>query len=62
MDRRASILDDFGEEIVRIVWPVSICMFLVVSLVSVLNDNSSSASITSVATLIYNEQSSDSDW
>ncbi|GLJ11239.1 hypothetical protein SUGI_0148220 [Cryptomeria japonica] len=63
MDRKASILDGFGEEIVRIVSPVSICMFMVVVLVSVLNDNSSSsASITSVATLVYNEQSSDSDW
>lgn len=62
MDRR-SILDGLGEEIVRIVSPVSICMLLVVILVSLLNSSSSSSSsITTIATLIYDEQSSDSDW
>lgn len=62
MDRR-SILDGLGEEIVRIVSPVSICMLLVVILVSILNSSSSSSSsITTIATLIYDEQSSDSDW
>lgn len=64
MDRR-SILDGLGEEIVRIVCPVSICMLLVVILVSILNSSSSSSSsssITTIATLIYDEQSSDSDW
>lgn len=63
MDRsRSSILDGLGEEIVRIVFPVSVCMLMVVLLVSLLNDPSSSAVASSIATLIYNEQSSDSDW
>eukprot|EP01018_Ginkgo_biloba_P013809 Gb_33523 [translate_table: standard] len=59
-----SILDGLGEEITRIISPVSICMLLVVLLVSLLNDSSSSASssITTIATLIYSEQSSDSGW
>lgn len=62
MDRR-SILDGLGEEIVRIVSPVSICMLLVVILVSLLNgSSSSSSSVTTIATLMYDEQSSDSDW
>lgn len=56
-------MDGLGEEIVRIVSPVSICMLLVVILVSLLNSSSSSSSsITTIATLIYDEQSSDSDW
>ncbi|KAK6920992.1 Peptidase A22A, presenilin [Dillenia turbinata] len=61
--RPTSLLDSLGEEIIRIVTPVSICMFLVVVLVSVLNeDSSNSASVSSIATIAYNESSSDSDW
>ncbi|XP_028763576.1 presenilin-like protein At2g29900 [Neltuma alba] len=62
--RRASVIDFLGEEIVRIIAPVSICMLLVVLLVSVLNTstNSSSASISSVATIAYSETGSDSFW
>uniref|UniRef100_A0A0D6R6S5 Presenilin n=1 Tax=Araucaria cunninghamii TaxID=56994 RepID=A0A0D6R6S5_ARACU len=62
--KNRSILDGLGEEIVRIVSPVSVCMLLVVVLVSILNNSSSStsSSITTIATLIYNEKSSDSDW
>lgn len=58
-----SIIESLGEEIVRIITPVSICMFLVVILVSILNNSeSSSASITTVATIAYTEDSSDSFW
>ncbi|XP_052179382.1 presenilin-like protein At2g29900 [Diospyros lotus] len=62
-----SILDSLGEEIIRIVTPVSICMFLVVILVTVLTNGSSSSaslssSITTMATIAYTEESSDSIW
>lgn len=62
--RPTSILESLGEEIVRIVAPVSICMFLVVILVSVLNSSSSSsaAAVGSIATIAYNESTSDSSW
>lgn len=58
-----SIIESLGEEIVRIITPVSICMFLVVILVSILNNSeSSSASITTIATIAYTEDYSDSFW
>ncbi|PHT47639.1 Presenilin-like protein [Capsicum baccatum] len=59
-----SVLDSLGEEIVRIITPVSICMLLVVILVTVLNNDtdSSNPSFTSIATVAYNESSSDSNW
>ncbi|KAF7806262.1 presenilin-like protein [Senna tora] len=61
--RPTSVLDSLGEEIVRIVAPVSLCMFLVVILVSILNSNSSSSpTISSIATIAYSEASSDSSW
>ncbi|KAM6569497.1 hypothetical protein CsatB_017482 [Cannabis sativa] len=61
--RPTNILDSLGEEIVRIVTPVSICMFMVVILVSVLSsDTSSSASFSTMATMAYTEASSDSSW
>ncbi|KAK4252520.1 hypothetical protein QN277_014511 [Acacia crassicarpa] len=63
--RRTTVIDFVGEEIVRIIAPVSICMVLVVFLVSILNtstNSSSSASISSVATTAYSETSSDSFW
>ncbi|XP_059444617.1 presenilin-like protein At2g29900 [Corylus avellana] len=63
--RPRSILESLGEEIIRIITPVSICMFMVVILVSVLNSNSSSsssASVNSIATIAYTETSSDSSW
>ncbi|XP_044484111.1 presenilin-like protein At2g29900 [Mangifera indica] len=62
--RPATIIDSLGEEIVRIVTPVSICMLLVVILVSVLNSDSSSSSssVTTIATIAYSETSSDSSW
>ncbi|XP_040987577.1 presenilin-like protein At2g29900 [Juglans microcarpa x Juglans regia] len=59
------ILDSLGEEIIRIIAPVSICMFMVVILVSVLESNSSSstsASVNSIATIAYAETGSDSSW
>ncbi|KAK4767931.1 hypothetical protein SAY87_003072 [Trapa incisa] len=60
---RCSLLDSLGEEIVRIVTPVSICMLLVVILVSVLNSSSSSStSVTTIATIAYSETDSDSSW
>ncbi|KAK7330287.1 hypothetical protein VNO77_24477 [Canavalia gladiata] len=59
----SSILDSLGEEIVRIIAPVSICMFLVVILVSILNTNSPfEASVASIATIAYTETTSDSTW
>ncbi|KAK7388868.1 hypothetical protein VNO78_23695 [Psophocarpus tetragonolobus] len=60
----SSILDSLGEEIVRIIAPVSICMFLVVILVSILNTDSSffDESMTSIITMAYNETTSDSTW
>ncbi|KAI4343965.1 hypothetical protein L6164_011249 [Bauhinia variegata] len=60
--RSPTIIDSLGEEIVRIVAPVSICMLLVVILVSILNTNSSSVSTTSIATVAYSETNSDSSW
>ncbi|KAJ4713200.1 Presenilin [Melia azedarach] len=61
--RPRSVLDTLGEEIVRIITPVSICMLLVVILVSILSsDPSSSSSVTSIATIAYSETSSDSSW
>lgn len=61
-----SVLESLGEEIIRIITPVSICMFLVVILVTILNNDSSSASlsssITTIATIAYTEDSSDSIW
>ncbi|XAR65537.1 hypothetical protein NMG60_11009689 [Bertholletia excelsa] len=65
--RPTSILDSLGEEIIRIITPVSICMLLVVILVSILNSDSSnsvllSSSITTIATIAYTEDGSDSIW
>ncbi|KAL9673368.1 hypothetical protein QQ045_029624 [Rhodiola kirilowii] len=60
--RPKGVLDSLGEEIVRIITPVSICMFLVVILVTVLNSSSSTPSVSSVATIAYSESSSDSTW
>ncbi|KAA8542550.1 hypothetical protein F0562_023702 [Nyssa sinensis] len=65
-DRRpTSILGSLGEEIIRIVTPVSICMFMVVILVTILADDSTSSSsppITTIATIAYTEDGSDSFW
>ncbi|CAA0820874.1 Presenilin-like protein [Striga hermonthica] len=66
--RPKTILDTCGEEIVRIITPVSICMLTVVILVSILNGDASSisdgggSSITTMATVVYSENSSDSIW
>ncbi|KAL2479228.1 Presenilin-like protein [Forsythia ovata] len=61
-----SILETLGEELVRIITPVSICMLLVVILVTVLNTHSEGSSIgpsfTTIATIAYSESSSDSIW
>lgn len=64
-ERPSSIIDTLGEELVRIITPVSICMFLVVILVSILNSDSSSSSldsITTIANLAYDESNSDLFW
>ncbi|KAK7265866.1 hypothetical protein RJT34_33490 [Clitoria ternatea] len=59
----SSVLDSLGEEIVRIITPVSICMFLVVILVTILNiDSPFDESVASIATIAYNEKISDSAW
>ncbi|XP_031104563.1 presenilin-like protein At2g29900 [Ipomoea triloba] len=62
--RPTTILDSLGEEIIRIITPVSICMFLVVILVSVLNTDadSSASSFTTIASAAYSESGSDSAW
>ncbi|KAL0442060.1 UNVERIFIED_CONTAM: Presenilin-like protein [Sesamum radiatum] len=63
--RPRSVLETLGEEIIRIVTPVSICMLAVVILVSILNGDSSSRGdlpITTMATIAYSESSSDSTW
>ncbi|KAJ9163523.1 hypothetical protein P3X46_023182 [Hevea brasiliensis] len=64
IQRPKSFLDSLGEEIIRIITPVSICMFIVVILVSILNTDSSSASTTinNIATMAYAETTSDSFW
>lgn len=54
------ILDTVGSEIVGIVTPVSICMFLVVLLVHVLNPHGDQAPVSNIAMMVYNEQPSDS--
>lgn len=63
--RPKTILETCGEEIIRIVTPVSICMLSVVILVSILNGDSSSndgVSFSTMATIAYTENSSDSIW
>ncbi|PWA99836.1 Peptidase A22A, presenilin [Artemisia annua] len=62
--RPTSILNSLGQEIISIITPVSICMFSVVILVSILNSNplNLSSSISTIATVAYNEPTSDSDW
>ncbi|PRQ16338.1 putative presenilin/signal peptide peptidase [Rosa chinensis] len=61
--RPRSILETLGEELVRIITPVSICMLLVVILVSVLSsDSSSTVTVNSIATIAYTETTSDSTW
>ncbi|PKU73243.1 presenilin-like protein At2g29900 [Dendrobium catenatum] len=57
------ILETLGEEILRILYPVSFCMFLVVLLVSALiSPDNSSMSLSSIASIAYSESSSDSFW
>ncbi|XP_062026910.1 presenilin-like protein At2g29900 [Rosa rugosa] len=61
--RPRSILETLGEELVRIITPVSICMLLVVILVSVLSsDSSSTVTVNSIANIAYTETTSDSTW
>eukprot|EP00250_Pteridium_aquilinum_P014436 c21986_g1_i1 orf=113-1591(+) len=57
-----NILDVVGVEIVSIICPVSICMLLVVLLVKELQTEVTDTALTSVASLIYSEDSTDSDW
>ncbi|GAB4860880.1 hypothetical protein Ancab_036040 [Ancistrocladus abbreviatus] len=63
--RPTSLIDTLGEEIIRIIAPVSTCMLLVVLLVAILNSDSSSSSsepVTTIATIAYDWNSSDSFW
>ncbi|PON69696.1 Peptidase A22A, presenilin [Trema orientale] len=62
--RPSTILETLGEELIRIITPVSICMFMVVLLVSILSSDtsSSSANFSTMATMAYSESSSDSSW
>ncbi len=53
----SSILDDLGQEVTGIVAPVSICMFLTVLLVRLLNpDGISNPSAVAIAQTFYKEQ------
>ena len=53
----SSILDDLGQEVTGIVAPVSICMFLTVLLVRILNpDGVSNPSAVAIAQTFYKEQ------
>ena len=54
------ILEVVGGEIVGIVTPVSICMFLVVLLVHILDPHGNDKPISNIAMMVYNEQASDS--
>ncbi|KAB2609459.1 presenilin-like protein [Pyrus ussuriensis x Pyrus communis] len=62
--RPTTVLESLGEELIRIITPVSVCMLLVVLLVTVLIDDASSSSetVTSIATIAYDETVSDSSW
>lgn len=55
-------MDVVGLEIVGIICPVSICMLLVVFLVKELQTEITDTALTSVASLIYSEDSTDSNW
>ncbi|EXC04884.1 Presenilin-like protein [Morus notabilis] len=59
--RPRSVLESLGEEIIRIITPVSICMFMVVILVSILTSDSSTT-VSSIATIAYSETTSDTTW
>lgn len=56
-----SLLDTLGSDIIGVMSPVSICMFLVVLLVSTLFSptSSNSVAVATAATLVYQESSSD---
>lgn len=63
MEPRSSILDTLGLDLLSVISPVSICMFLVVLLISFLSSSSdlaSSAPPITAATLVYLEVPSDS--
>lgn len=65
MEPRSSILDTLGMDLLSVISPVSICMFLVVLLISFLSSSStdlasSSAPPITAATLVYLESPSDS--
>lgn len=55
-------MDVVGVEIVGIICPVSICMLLVVLLVKELQTEVTNSVLNSVASLVYSEDSTDSDW
>ncbi|ONK75816.1 uncharacterized protein A4U43_C03F20870 [Asparagus officinalis] len=61
-----SILSTLGEEIIRIIVPVSTCMLIVVLLVTALSSSSSSSQTltltSSIAGIAYSESPSDSLW
>eukprot|EP00897_Mesotaenium_endlicherianum_P005118 jgi/Mesen1/4634/ME000241S03679 len=60
MDPR-SVIDDLGAEIIAIVSPVSVCMFLVVLLVRGLTPDGTTDDGPSLGTLVYRERSTDSN-
>eukprot|EP00250_Pteridium_aquilinum_P001325 c11533_g2_i1 orf=1-525(-) len=60
MEGGVGVLDSVGAEIMGIVVPVSVCMFLVVLLVHGLTPHGADVRVESVATLVYTENASDS--
>ncbi|CAI5504676.1 unnamed protein product [Closterium sp. Naga37s-1] len=56
------LLETLGQEIVAIVTPVSICMLLVVALVLALTPHGASVTTPTIATLVYQEESTDAPW
>ncbi|WOL07766.1 hypothetical protein Cni_G16514 [Canna indica] len=58
-----TVLESLGEEIIRIVAPVSACMLLVVLLVTALSsDGGGGRGFSSIVTIAYSEDASDSIW
>ncbi|KAM0951380.1 putative presenilin/signal peptide peptidase [Dioscorea sansibarensis] len=57
LDEPPSLVSTIGEEIIRIIAPVSACMLLVVLLVSILSSPSSSSSDTLLPTIVFPDDS-----
>jgi hypothetical protein len=58
LETRKSVLDDLGQEVAGIAAPVSVCMFLTVLLVRILNPKGDNQQDITVATIYYHEKAS----